>query len=104
MARIPQLPKIKIEEPPTLPLSAAEYARLLDAVYGTVADPEQRASVHALFQLMRWSGLAIRDALTLKREELRHDKAKDLYRIVTSRQKTGTMCQFQFRRRSQRSY
>jgi integrase/recombinase XerD len=90
IARIPALPKIKIEEPPTLPLTAAEYTRLLDAVYGTVADPEQRAKVHALFQLMRWSGLAIRDALTLKRNELQHDKAKDLYRIVTARQKTGT--------------
>jgi integrase/recombinase XerD len=88
--RIPPLPKIKIEEPPTLPLTAAEYARLLDAVYGTVADKEQRARVHALLQLMRWSGLAIRDALTLKRLELQHDKAKKLYRIVTSRQKTGT--------------
>ena len=90
IARIPTLPKIKIEEPPTLPLTASEYTRLLDAVYGTVADPEQRARVHALFQLMRWSGLAIRDALTLKREDLQHDKAKKLYRIVTARQKTGT--------------
>ena len=90
IARIPALPKIKIEEPPTLPLTAAEYTRLLDAVYGTVADPEQRDKVHALFQLMRWSGLAIRDALTLKRVELQQDKAKALYRIVTARQKTGT--------------
>ena len=90
LPRIPALPKIKIEEPETLPLSADEYKRLLDAVYGQIADPAQCASVHALFQLMRWSGLAIRDALTLKRDELRHDAAKDLYRIVTSRQKTGT--------------
>jgi site-specific recombinase XerD len=90
IARIPALPKIKIEEPPTLPLNADEYTRLLDAVSGTVADLEQRAKVHALFQLMRWSGLAIRDALTLKRNEVQHDKAKDLYRIVTARQKTGT--------------
>ena len=35
-------------------------------------------------------GLAIRDALTLKRSELQHDKRKKLYRIVTARQKTGT--------------
>lgn len=34
--------------------------------------------------------MAIRDALTLKRAELQHDKAKDLSRIVTARQKTGT--------------
>lgn len=88
--RIPPLAKIKIDQPPTLPLTAAEYTRLLDAVYGTVADPKQRIKVHALLQLMRWSGLAIRDALTLKRGELQHDKAKNLYRIVTARQKTGT--------------
>src|SRR5215469_7274449 len=90
IARIPALPKIKIDEPPTLPLTAAEYTRLLDAVYGTVPNPDQRAKVHALLQLMRWSGLAIRDALTLKRDEIQYDKAKDLYRIVTARQKTGT--------------
>jgi integrase/recombinase XerD len=88
--RIPQLTKIKVEEPPTLPLTAAEYTRLLDAVYGTVAEPEQRAKVHALLQLMRWSGLAIRDALTLRRGELQHDKGKNIYRVVTARQKTGT--------------
>lgn len=89
LPRVPELPKIKINEPPTMPLTAAEYARLLDAVYGTVADPDQRAKVHALIQLMRWSGLAIRDALTLKRSEIQFDKGKQLHRIVTARQKTG---------------
>jgi integrase/recombinase XerD len=87
--RIPALPKIKIDEPPTLPLTADEYTRLLDAVYGTVADPAQREKVHALLQLMRWSGLAIRDALTLKRAELQFDEKKQLHRVVTARQKTG---------------
>ncbi len=90
LKRVPDLPKIKIDEPPTMPLTAAEYIRLLDAVYTTVADPEQRSKVHALLQLMRWSGLAIRDALTIKRGELQFDKAQGLYRVVTSRQKTGT--------------
>jgi integrase len=89
IARIPALPKIKIDEPPTLPLTAAEYTRLLDTVYGTVADPAQRDKVHALLQLMRWSGLAIRDALTLKRGEIQFDDTKHLHRIVTARQKTG---------------
>ena len=88
IARIPALPKIKVAEPPTMPLTAAEYTRLLDAVYGTVADLDQRAKVHALLQLMRWSGLAIRDALTLKRGEIQYDEAKDIHRIVTARQKT----------------
>lgn len=38
---------------------------------------------------MRWSGLAIRDALTLKRGEIQFDAAKQLHRVVTARQKTG---------------
>ena len=79
LERIPMLPKIKVDEPPTMPLTAEEYKRLLDALY--VANPrrwdgkvstqglteETRLRLHALFQLMRWSGLAIRDALTLER-------------------------------------
>ena len=56
-----------------------------------IASPTFSSGIHALFQLMRWSGLAIRDALTVKRNELHHDKAKDFYRIVTARQKTGTL-------------
>jgi len=55
-----------------------------------VASPTFSSRIHALFQLMRWSSHAIRDALTVKRTELHHDKARDLYRIVTARQKTGT--------------
>jgi len=89
LARIPALPKMKIEEPPTLPLSEAEYTRLLKAVKNTITEDRQ-APVHALIQLMRWSGLAIRDALTLKRTEIIQDKAKGIHRIVTARQKTGT--------------
>ena len=34
--------------------------------------------------------MAIRDALTLERAEIQHDPQRDLYRIVTERQKTGT--------------
>lgn len=88
--RIPALPKIKVEEPPTLPLTADEYAALLNAVPETVKDKKLAARVRAVFQLMRWSGLAIGDAVTLERAELHHNKAKNLYRIVTARQKTGT--------------
>jgi site-specific recombinase XerD len=90
LARIPALPKIKVDEPPTMPLTADEYTRLLDAIYGTIEGKDRQAKVHALIQLMRHSGLAIRDALTLKRGELQHDKARNLYRVVTARQKTGT--------------
>ena len=91
--RVPVWPKIKIEEPPTLPLTADEYERLLDAVYVAVRDRNYDywvARVRALFQLMRWSGLAIMDALTLRRDELVHDESRGLYRVVTQRTKTGT--------------
>ena len=90
LARVIELPKIKDEEPPTMPLTKAEYTKLLDAVYATVAESNRRAQVHALLQLMRWSGLAIGDALRLRRDGIVHDEAVGVYRIVTARQKTGT--------------
>lgn len=92
--RIPLLPKMRADEAPTLPLSADEYARLLTAVETSFVDPVRRVRVRALFQLMRWSGLANTDALTLERSAIQRDKAKGkakgIYRVVTSRQKTGT--------------
>jgi integrase/recombinase XerD len=87
LSRVPDLPKIKIDEPPTLPLTANEYKSLLDAVYVTIEDKGRQAKVHALLQLMRWSGLAIRDALTIARAELQ--KTGDVWRVTTARQKTG---------------
>ena len=84
--RLP-LPKMEIDEPPTLPLTNDEFARLLKAC-DTL--PERGAQCRALFLLMRWSGLAIRDALTITRAEFIHDAAQGIYRIVTKRQKTGT--------------
>jgi integrase/recombinase XerD len=91
LPRIPKLSTVKVEQTPTMPLTPKEYARLLDTTYATFADePERGPRVRALIQLMRYSGLAIRDALTLKREEITHDKRTGLYLIVTSRQKTGT--------------
>ena len=91
LTRIPEISKIEVDQAPTLPLTAKEYEKLLDATYATFADDlDKAARLHALIQLMRWSGLAIRDALTIRRDELIKDKAKGLYRIVTARQKTGT--------------
>lgn len=85
--RIPPLPKIKVDEAPTLPLTADEYARLLRAVE-IFPDPIRRQRVHALLQLMRWTGLANTDALTLPREAVQ--RSNGVYRVVTSRTKTGT--------------
>jgi site-specific recombinase XerD len=88
--RVPRLSPIKADEAPTLPLSAAEYAKLLKTIPSTFPDRTKAARVRGLIQLMRWSGLAIRDAVTLRRDELVHDRAAKLYSIVTARQKTDT--------------
>jgi integrase/recombinase XerD len=96
---VPQWPKMKAEQTPTLPLTNAEYARLLDAVYVVVKAPQNAVvedqtheywcqRVHGLFQLMRHCGLSIQDALTLPRSAL--IKSATGYRVVTQRTKTGT--------------
>jgi len=102
LERIPALPKINVEEPPTLPLTDEEYKRLLDALHitnprrwdGKISTqgltPKTHARVRGLIQLMRWSGLAIRDALSLEVTALQWDEARQLHRVVTARQKTGT--------------
>jgi integrase/recombinase XerD len=100
--RIPALPKIKVDEVPTMPLVDDEYERLLDALY--IVNPKRwdgkqstrglgdsmRQRIHALIQLMRWSGLAIRDAVSLRKTSLCWDAARQTYRVETSRQKTNT--------------
>ena len=100
--RIPAVPKVEADEPPTLPLTEAEYAHVLATidsvrplrfdVKGTsrLLSPETKTRLRALIQLMRWSGLAIQDAVKIRRADIIHEKAKGLYRVVTSRQKTGT--------------
>lgn len=87
--RVPKTSRIKVDEAPTLPLTAKEYAHLLRTIPKTFTDTIKAARVRALIQAMRWSGLAIRDVVTLRRDELTQGKRAGLYSIVTSRQKTG---------------
>lgn len=87
LSRVPPFPPIKVDEVPTLPLDADEYARLLEAA-DKFRGPATPSQVRALVQLMRWSGLSIRDALTLPTREVK--KVGDRHRVVTARQKTGT--------------
>lgn len=100
--RIPAVPKVEADEPPTLPLTEAEYANVL-ATINTVRplrfdakgvtrllNAETKMRLRALVQLMRWSGLAIQDAVKIRRADIINDKAKGIYRVVTARQKTGT--------------
>ena len=93
--RVPRLSSIKVDEPPTLPLTAKEYAHLLATIPDTFTGhhcfaPDKPRKVRAFVQLMRWSGLAISDAASLQRSESQYDNGQRLHRIVTSRQKTGT--------------
>ena len=73
-----------------MPLAAEEYERLLKAVPATFPDKQKQDKVRALIQLMRWTGLAIVDALTLERNKIEWDETRKVHRIVTARQKTGT--------------
>jgi integrase/recombinase XerD len=92
--RAPKLTRIRVDQPETLPLTEKEYAALLKAIpvtFGQRPYPKDKPSkVRALIQLMRWTGLAIRDAVTLERGEIQLDKSTKLHCVVTSRQKTGT--------------
>lgn len=89
LKRVPKLSPIKMDEPPTMPLTDAEYTALLAAV--PLEFPNGLGKrLRAVIQLMRWSGLSVRDAATLPRKELLFDAAKNTYRVVTAREKTGT--------------
>jgi integrase len=88
--QIPQLSPIKVTEPPTLSLTAKQYAKLLEVIPTEFPSPVKAKRVHALIRFMRYSGLAIQDAVTLERDEIERDVKKGLCRVVTSRQKTGT--------------
>ena len=94
IARIPLVPRIKIEEPETQPLTPAEYERLIDAVYVAIDSkrdgPGLQVKVRAFLETMRWTGLAIMDTVTLRRTALALDASKGLYKLTTKRKKTGT--------------
>jgi site-specific recombinase XerD len=82
LERIPALPKIAVDEPPTMPLTEGEVEDLLAAC----GDPKERA----LILLMRWTGLAVGDSLRLPRTALQFVPDIGKWRVQTSRQKTGT--------------
>jgi site-specific recombinase XerD len=90
--RRPGMPRIRVNVQPTMPLTPDEYAHLLTVAAQQPEDNRARRRLTlelcALIQLMRYSGLCIRDALTLPRIDF--VKCPGLYRVTTSRQKTGT--------------
>jgi integrase/recombinase XerD len=88
LTRVPTLPRMAEPESETQPLTPEEFLRLLNSVF-VLRDADDRARVRGLFLLQRWTGLAIRDALTLPKSELVLE-AGGMYRVTTVRQKTGT--------------
>jgi integrase/recombinase XerD len=77
--RIPETDAIAVDVSPTMPLTAAEYGSLLTRATGRT---------RAIIQLMRWSGLAVRDASCLRSDAL--VCVKGVYQVTTHRQKSGT--------------
>jgi hypothetical protein len=64
MPKFDKIPKDRPDELPTLPLTPEQYTSLLNAIPKTFTGDKAKR-VHALVHLMRHSGLAIRDAVTL---------------------------------------
>jgi integrase/recombinase XerD len=77
------LSKIKVTAKAVDVLTRQEFNAVLDATSRYGRTDAQRARIRALLLLMRWSGLAIRDAVTLKRARLSADDTLLLYRSKT---------------------
>jgi integrase/recombinase XerD len=80
---------IKATQAPTLPLTDDQFNKLLSAIPEAFPDATKAARIRALIRCMRYSGLAIGDAVGLERSKLQQDAARKITRVVTSRAKTG---------------
>jgi integrase/recombinase XerD len=85
------LGKIKVVQVPTDYFPRDEFQRILDATYiygdprgGYIPVQDTRIRLRVLTLLMRWSGLRIRDAITLERHQLHGDS------LLLYQAKTGT--------------
>jgi integrase len=91
------LRNFRAEEGTTIPFSAAQFERLLSAVDGlnvpNNVDRQTRDGwrlrLRGLVLVMRWLGLAIGDAVSLKRRELVYDDETNHWCVDTDRKKTG---------------
>jgi integrase/recombinase XerD len=82
------LGRIRADGPPTDYFPAPEFDKIMDATYiyqprGWVECRNQATRLRILTLLMRWSGLSIRDAVTLERRRLNEHGELFLYRAKT---------------------
>lgn len=82
------LGRIRADGPPTDYFPKHEFNKIMDATYiyqpkGWVECRNQATRLRILTLLMRWSGLAIRDAVTLERRRLNEKDELFLYRAKT---------------------
>ena len=82
------LGRIRADGPPTDYFPTHEFDRIMDATYiyqpkGWLECRNQATRLRILTLLMRWSGLAIRDAVTLERRRLNDKGELFLYRAKT---------------------
>jgi site-specific recombinase XerD len=83
--------KVRVIKSNTLPLDKQEYEALLLAAIEVYAfDVKKSQRVRGLIQFMRWSGLAIIDAVGIERSQLTWNSEKKLYQVRAKRQKTQT--------------
>ncbi len=80
---------IKAAQAPTLPLTDDQFKKLLSAIPEEFPDAAKAARIRALIRCMRYTGLAIGDAVCLERAKIQHDIRLKITRIATSRAKTG---------------
>jgi integrase/recombinase XerD len=82
------LGRIRADGPPTDYFPKSEFDKIMDATYiyqpkGWVECRNQATRLRILTLLLRWSGLAIRDAVTLERRRLNEHGELFLYRAKT---------------------
>ncbi|MBZ5655503.1 MAG: tyrosine-type recombinase/integrase [Acidobacteriia bacterium] len=83
------LKRVKVDSKPTDYFTRQEFDQLVDATYaygnwlGGHDYEHRRDRIRALILLMRWSGLAIKDAVTLERPRIDEDGNLFLYRAKT---------------------
>jgi integrase len=77
------LSRIKVPPKEVEVLTDSELAAIIMCTHIFGKIEWQRARLRAMVQLMRWSGLAIRDAVTLERDRLTDDDRLLLYRTKT---------------------